>query len=66
LKENFISISNFKHEGYGVMFQDGHVLVYLERANPDTTMVLGVRNEKLYRLLGWNIIGSSGFLDSVS
>jgi hypothetical protein len=52
LKVNLLSVSTFKDEGYGVAFQDGHVLVYSEKATQDTTMVLGVRNERLYRLLG--------------
>jgi hypothetical protein len=30
---------------------------------PDTTVLLGVRYEKLYRLLGRPVLGSSGFLD---
>jgi hypothetical protein len=52
LKVNFLSVSYFKDEGYGVVFQDGHVLIYSEKSTQDTTMVLGVINERLYRLLG--------------
>jgi len=51
LKVNFLSVLAFKDEGYGVVFQDGQVLVYLEKSTQHTTMVLGVINEILYRLL---------------
>jgi hypothetical protein len=40
--------------------------VYSKEATQDTTIVLGVRKERLYRLLGRPIIGSNGFLDSTS
>jgi hypothetical protein len=33
-------------------------------ATPDTTMMLGVGYERLYRLLGRPVLGSSGFVDS--
>jgi len=39
--------------------------VYSKEATQDMTMVLGSRKERLYRLLGIPIIGSSGYLDSV-
>jgi hypothetical protein len=35
-------------------------------ATLDTTMMLGVGYERLYRLLGRPVLGSSGFLDSDS
>jgi hypothetical protein len=35
-------------------------------ATPNTTVMLGVRYERLYRLLGRPVLGSSGFLDSDS
>jgi hypothetical protein len=35
-------------------------------ATPNTTMMLGVGYERLYRLLGRPVLGSSGFLDSDS
>jgi hypothetical protein len=40
--------------------------VYSREATQDTTIVLGVQKERLYRLLGRPIIGSNGFLDSTS
>jgi hypothetical protein len=40
--------------------------VYSREATQDTTIVLGVRKDKLYRLLGRPIIRSSGFLDLAS
>jgi hypothetical protein len=66
LKVNFLSVSSLEDEGYGVVFQHGQVLIYPERATQDTTIVHGVRYERLYRLLGKPVIGSSGFLDSES
>jgi hypothetical protein len=53
-------------DGFGVTFYCGRVLLYSEGATPDTTMLLGVRYERLYRLLGRPMVGSSGFLDSES
>jgi hypothetical protein len=38
--------------------------VYSREATQDTTIVLGVCKERLYRLLGRPIIWSNGFLDS--
>jgi hypothetical protein len=56
----------FEDEGYAVTFQNGQVLVYSREATPDTTIVLGVHKERLYRLLGRPIVWSNGFLDSTS
>jgi hypothetical protein len=40
--------------------------VYLREATQDTTIMLGVRKERLYRLLGRPIIWHNGFLDIAS
>jgi hypothetical protein len=40
--------------------------LYSKESTQDTTIVFGVRNERLYRLLGRPIIGSNRFLDSTS
>jgi hypothetical protein len=66
LKVNLLSVAAFEDEGYAVAFQNGQVLVYSREATQDTTIVLGVRKERLYRLLGRPIIWSNGFLDSTS
>jgi hypothetical protein len=66
LKVNLLSVVSFEDEGYAVVFQDGQVLVYSKEATQDIEVVLGVRKERLYRLLGRPIIGSNGFLDSTS
>jgi hypothetical protein len=42
------------------------ITVYSREATQDTTVVLGVRKESLYKLFGRPIIGSNGFLDSTS
>jgi hypothetical protein len=64
LPVNFLSVSALEDEGCGVVFFRGQVFLYPEGATPDTTVVLGVKYERLYRLLGQPVVGSSGFLDS--
>jgi hypothetical protein len=49
---NLLSVSALEIDGFGVAFYCGRVLLYPEGATPDTTMLLGVRYERLYRLLG--------------
>jgi hypothetical protein len=66
LKVNLLSVATFEDEGYAVTFQNGQVLVYSREATPDTTIVLGIHKERLYRLLGRPIVWSNGFLDSTS
>jgi hypothetical protein len=63
-KVNLLLVASFEDEGYAVAFQDVQVLVYSREATQDTTIVLGVRKERLYRLLGRPIIESNGLLDS--
>jgi hypothetical protein len=59
-------VSSLEVDGFGVAFYYGKVFLYLEGATPDTTMMLGVGYERLYRLLGQPVLGSRGFLDSDS
>jgi hypothetical protein len=66
LKVNLLSVSALEDEGYGVVFHHGQVLIYPEGATQGTTIVLGVRYERLYRLLGQTVIGFKGILDSGS
>jgi hypothetical protein len=49
---NFLSVSALDESGFGVVFYGGHVFLYLVGATPDTTVMLGVKYEGLYRLLG--------------
>jgi hypothetical protein len=61
LKVIFLSISTLEDFGYGVMFQHGHVHIYLERATLDATTVIGVRQGRLYRLLGQLCVSPRGY-----
>jgi hypothetical protein len=61
---NFLSVSALDDSGFGVVFYGGHVFLYHVGEIADTTMMLGVKYEGLYRLLGIPVLGSSGFLDS--
>jgi hypothetical protein len=64
MKVSFLSVSTLEDEGYGVVFQHGHVLIYPEGATLDAATVLGVRQGRLYRLLGQPVCESKGILDS--
>jgi hypothetical protein len=66
LSINLLSVSALEVDGFGVPFYYGRVFLYPEGATLDTTMLLGVRYETMYRLLGRPVLGSSGFLDSDS
>jgi hypothetical protein len=66
LKVNLFSVSALYESGFGVVFYGGHVFLYPVEAIADTTVMLGVKYEGLYRLLGRLVLGSSGFLDSDS
>jgi hypothetical protein len=63
---NLLSVSSLEIDGFGVAFYYGHVFLYPEEATPDTTVLLGVRYERMYRLLGQPVLGSSVFMDSDS
>jgi hypothetical protein len=47
------------------MFKKGKVLIHPEGAIPDTTMNIGVREGKLYRLQGKPVCRSKGILDLI-
>jgi hypothetical protein len=66
LPVNLLLVSALEVDGCGVVFFRGLVFLYPEGATPDTTILLGVQHERLYRLLGQLVVGSSGFLDSES
>jgi hypothetical protein len=63
---NLLSVSALDESGFGVVFNSGHVFLYPVGATADTVVMLGVKYEGLYRLLGRPVLGSSGFLDSDS
>jgi hypothetical protein len=64
LKLNLLSVTSFEDEVYAVALHNGQALVYSREDTQDTTIMLGVHEERLYRLLGRPIICSNGFLDS--
>jgi hypothetical protein len=66
LTVNLLLVSALEESVFEVVFYGGHVFLYLVGATPDTTMMLGVGYERLYRLLGRPVLGSNGFLDSDS
>jgi hypothetical protein len=66
LKVNLLSVVSFEDDGYIVTFKDGQVLVHSREVSPDTTIVLGVCRERMYRLLGRPIVWTNGFLESDS
>jgi hypothetical protein len=45
------------------VFEHGHVLIYREGATLDASLVLGVRQGRLYRLLGQPVCKSKRILD---
>jgi hypothetical protein len=63
---NFLSVSTLDESRFGVVFHDGHVLLYPTGETDDTTMMLGFKYEGLYRLFGRLVLGSIGFMDSDS
>jgi hypothetical protein len=63
LKKNLLSVSVLEDMGFAVTFQRGKVLICSEGAIPDTTMSIGVREGRLYRLQGQPVRGSKGILD---
>jgi hypothetical protein len=63
LKVSLLSISTLEDEGYGVVFEHGHVFIYPKINTLDITTMLGVRHGRLYRLLGQPMCKSKGILD---
>jgi hypothetical protein len=50
LKNNLLSILAMEDRGFSITFQKGKVLICLDKAIPDNTMVVGVREGTLYKL----------------
>ena len=63
LSVNFLLVSALEDEGHAVMFQDRKVLIHSKGDNQDATVKLGVKEGKMYRLLGQPIDRSKGILD---
>jgi len=66
LKVNLHSVFSFEDDGYIVTFKDGQVLVHSGEVSPYTSIVLGVRRERMYRLLGIHMVWTNGFLELYS
>jgi hypothetical protein len=52
LRKSVLSISTIEEKGYVVLFQDGQVLFMPKRSSLDAAVVLGVRENNMYRLKG--------------
>ena len=61
LSMNILFVSGFEMDGCRLVFHDGVVDLYPEGVSSDTKVLIGVRMERLYRLLGEPVVvGSSG------
>jgi hypothetical protein len=52
LSVKLLSLSSFEIDGCGIVFYQGNAYLYREGVSSDTSVLLGVRLEKLYRVLG--------------
>jgi hypothetical protein len=55
---NLVSVSTIEDRGYEVVFRGGQVLLYPKGGNIASARVIGVRQEKLYRMIfsgSWSI-----------
>jgi hypothetical protein len=50
MRRNLVSISSLENKGYKVTFSDGKFLPWNKNSIMDSTQVIGVREERLYRL----------------
>ena len=50
LKKNSMSVSTIEDRGFWVMFRDGHVLIHPKGSSITSTLKIGVRSGKLYKL----------------
>ena len=51
MKKNLVSVSMIDDRGLGVSFLNGHVHMFPKTVGPSASVAIGVRCEKLYRLL---------------
>ena len=56
LKNNLISVSTLEDRGFVVFFQDGHVLVHPKGSSDTIATLIGIRCEKLYKLMSQLLI----------
>jgi hypothetical protein len=66
LKVNFLSVASFEDDGYIITFWNGRLPAYSREVTPDMTIILGIRKERLYGLLGRPIVWYNSYLDSTS
>jgi hypothetical protein len=66
LSVNLLSVSTFEIDGCGIVFSQGLAYLYPEGISSDTSVLLGVQSERLYRVLGQPVVGSSGWLEPES
>jgi hypothetical protein len=52
LKKNFILVSVVEDMGFLITFQRVKVLIYPEKYSSETLVVIGVRGDKFYRMIG--------------
>jgi len=52
LKNNLLSISTLKYQGYNVAFVNGQVLTWHKKLSIEKATLIGVREEGIYRLNG--------------
>jgi hypothetical protein len=62
LKKNLLSILVLEDMGFAINFHREKVLICSEGHIPDTTVSIGVREGRLYRLHGHPVRGSKGIL----
>jgi hypothetical protein len=51
-RRNLLVVLALEDKGYVVLFQNGQMFMHSEGASPDTTIDIGVREGKVYRLQG--------------
>jgi hypothetical protein len=51
MKRNLVSVSALEDKGYEVTFSEGKVLAWHKNSHMDSTRVIGVRENSLYRLI---------------
>jgi hypothetical protein len=63
---NFLSVSSFEIDGCGIVFSQGLAYLYLEGISSNPCVFLGVRSERLYKVLGQLVVASSEWLEPES
>jgi hypothetical protein len=60
---NLLSVLSFEIDGCWIVFFQGLAYLYLEGISFDPSVLLGVRSERLYKVLGRPVVGSNGWLE---